>query len=161
MSEPREPVGFPPLELLAGVFQRYPEIEAVYLFGSAAEGRLHAESDLDLAVLVRRGAPRPDPLSLLTDLARHGFCRVDLVFLDTEDILLKFEAVRRNRIVYQREDFDRGEFFSRTVRQYLDFVPYLRVQREAYKRRLLGGSTGGSSTPARKLDEYLEILRHL
>ncbi|WP_299285306.1 nucleotidyltransferase domain-containing protein, partial [Thermoflexus sp.] len=64
-------VPFPDLSRLAEVFRRYPEIEAVYLFGSAAEGRLHAESDLDLAVLPRRGAPRPNPLDLLADLARH------------------------------------------------------------------------------------------
>ncbi len=76
----------------------------MYLFGSAAEGRMHAESDLDLAILLRRGAPRPDPLDLLADLARLGFCRVDLVFLDTPNILLKFEAVRPNRVVYQAED---------------------------------------------------------
>ncbi|MCS6964260.1 nucleotidyltransferase domain-containing protein [Thermoflexus sp.] len=148
MSENRGPARFPSLDLLAEVFRRYPEIEAVYLFGSAAEGRRHAESDLDLGVVVRRGARRPDPLSLLTDLARYGFCRVDLVFLDTEDILLKFEAVRHNRVVYQTADFDRGEFFSQIVRQYFDFAPYLRVQREAYKRRLLGGSGGGPSTAA-------------
>jgi predicted nucleotidyltransferase len=140
-------VPFPDLSRLAEVFRRYPEIEAVYLFGSAAEGRLHAESDLDLAVLPRRGAPRPNPLDLLADLARHGFCRVDLIFLDTEDILLKFEAVRRNRLLYATEGFDRGEFFSRVVRQYLDFAPYLRIHREAYRRRVLYGPGRDPATP--------------
>lgn len=152
---------FPDLALLAEVFRKYPEIEAVYLFGSAAEGRLHAESDLDLAIWLRRGAPRPDRLALLADLARYGFCRVDLVFLDTEDILLKFEAVRHNRVVYSVEGFDRGEVFSRIVRQYLDFAPYLRMQREAYKRKLLRDSLEILQRRLRKLDEYLEILRRL
>ncbi|WP_376792073.1 nucleotidyltransferase domain-containing protein [Thermoflexus sp.] len=136
----------PPLDLLTEAFRKYPEIEAVYLFGSAAQGRLHAESDLDLAVLLRRGAPRPNPLDLLADLARLGFCRVDLVFLDTEDILLKLEAVRHNRVIYSVEGFDRGEVFSLIVCQYFDFLPYLRVQREAYKRRLLHGPAGGPPT---------------
>lgn len=146
MPDRPESAPFPNLDRLADIFGKYPQIEAVYLFGSAAEGRRHAESDLDLAILVRRGFPRPDLLSLLADLARHGFCRVDVVFLDTEDILLKFEAVRHNRIIYRTDDFDPGAFFSRVVRQYLDFVPYLRVQREAYKRRILHGATGSSST---------------
>jgi predicted nucleotidyltransferase len=39
-----------PLEILKIVFKRYPAIQAVYLFGSSASGRAHAESDLDLAV---------------------------------------------------------------------------------------------------------------
>ena len=34
---------------LRKVFQGYPEVQAVYLFGSHATGRLHLESDVDLA----------------------------------------------------------------------------------------------------------------
>jgi len=41
----------PDLENLKKVFSQYPEIRAVYLFGSRASGRVHRESDLDLAVL--------------------------------------------------------------------------------------------------------------
>jgi len=129
----------PDLQLLPEVFRRYPDVQAVYLFGSLAAGNVHGESDLDLAVVPRRSSIRAKKLDILADLARCGFCNVDLVFLDTDDIVLKYEAVRQNRLVYQAEDFDRGAMYSRVVRQYLDFLPYLRVQREAYKRRLLRG----------------------
>ncbi len=128
---------------LADVFRKYPEIQAVYLFGSAAEKRSRPESDLDLAVVPRSPAARERRLDILADLARAGFCNVDLVFLDTDDIVLKYEAVRLNRVVYKTDDFDQGETYSRIVRQYLDFLPYLKVQREAYKERLLDGPTGG------------------
>jgi predicted nucleotidyltransferase len=129
----------PDLELLPGIFGRYPDIQAVYMFGSLVAGNVHAESDLDLAIVPRHSSIRAKRLDILADLARCGFCNVDLVFLDTDDIVLKYEAVRHNRLVYQAEDFDRGAMYSRIVRQYLDFIPYLRVQREAYKRRLLRG----------------------
>lgn len=125
------------LEALKGVFGKYPEVQAVYLFGSAAEGRWGPESDLDLAIVPRSPAARACRLDILADLARAGFCNVDLVFLDTRDIVLQYEAIRLNRVVYQAEDFDRGEMYSRVVRQYLDFLPYLQIQREAYKRRIL------------------------
>jgi hypothetical protein len=46
-----------------------------------------------------------------------------------------------NRIVYQRPDFDSGSTFSLVVRQYLDFLPYLEVQRKALKERLLHDKT--------------------
>jgi len=128
----------PELGLLPEIFERYPDIQAVYLFGSAAEERMHSESDLDLAIVPRSGTAREKKLDILTDLARHGFCNVDLSFLDTDDVVLKYEAVRQNRVVYRAEDFDLGATYSRIVRQYLDFVPYLKVQREAYKRRILG-----------------------
>jgi hypothetical protein len=36
---------------------------------------------------------------MLTDLAARGFCEVDLVILDVDDIVLKHEAVRLNHVV--------------------------------------------------------------
>ncbi len=129
----------PDLRLLSDVFSKYPGVRAVYLFGSRAADQARAGSDLDLAVVPRHGRVREKRLDMLADLARHGFCNVDLIFLDTDDIVLKYEAVRQNRLVYRTKDFDRGALYSRIVRQYLDFLPYLRVQREAYKRRILGG----------------------
>jgi predicted nucleotidyltransferase len=128
----------PSTDRLAAVFSKYPDIQAVYLFGSAAAGTTHRESDLDLAVVPRNPKLGRKKLDILTDLARAGFDNVDLVFLDTDDIVLKYEAVRQNRLVYQAEDFDPGAMYSKIVRQYLDFQPYLDVQRAAYKRRILG-----------------------
>ncbi len=132
---------FPDLEQLPDIFKKYPDVQAVYLFGSVVTGRLHAESDLDLAIVPRPGAGELPRIDILTDLARAGFCRVDLVVLDTNDIVLKHEVVRHNRVIYQTEDFDRGAYFSRIVRQFLDFRPYLDVQRQAYKQRVLYGQT--------------------
>jgi hypothetical protein len=98
---------------------------------------MRADSDIDLAVVPRSGACRERRLEMLADLTRAGFDNVDLVFLDTDDLVLKYEAVRQNRVVYQTDDFSRGEMYSKVVRMYLDFLPYLEVQREAYKRRIL------------------------
>lgn len=124
---------------LAEVFARYPEIQAVYLFGSHATGKLHPDSDLDLAVVPRDRNARSQKLEILTELARAGFDHVDLVFLDSDDLVLKFEAIKHNQIVYQSEGFDPGALYSKIVRQYLDFQPYLKVQRQAYQRRILDG----------------------
>ena len=135
----------PDLELLAGVWRQYPEIQAVYLFGSLAADRACPGSDIDLAIVPRSTAARGRKLDLLADLAQAGYCDVDLVFLDTDDIVLKYEAVRQNRLLYSTPDFDRGALYSLIVRQYLDFLPYLDVQRAAYKRRILRGQSGSHS----------------
>ncbi|MBI3958996.1 MAG: nucleotidyltransferase domain-containing protein [Chloroflexi bacterium] len=124
---------------LIAVFARYPEIQAVYLFGSGASGRTHAESDLDLAILSSPSLAARK-LDILTDLARQGICNVDLIFLERADIVLRYEAVRLNQLVYTTPNFDRGELYSNVVRQYLDFLPYLEVQRQAYKRKVLSGT---------------------
>jgi len=128
------------IRALGDVFRTYPAIQAVYLFGSIGAGKAHHTSDLDLAIVCRSKTLRGKKLALLTDLARCGFCDVDLVFLDTKDIVLKYEAVRQNRLVYSTPNFNRGSMYSKVVREYLDFAPYLKVQREAYKRRIERGS---------------------
>jgi predicted nucleotidyltransferase len=122
---------------LKQVFEHFPEVRAVFLFGSIAEGRAGPESDLDLAIIPTGPDLMARQLELLAALVRAGFDRVDLIFLDGRDIVLQFEAVRPNCLIYAREGFDRGAFYSRVVREYLDFLPYLAVQREALKRRLL------------------------
>lgn len=127
------------LENLREIFSRYGEIQAVYLFGSMATGKARKDSDIDLAVVASGPEPRKRQLDILSDLARAGFCKVDLVFLDTDDVVLKFEAVHANKLVYCAEGFDRGEYFSKVVRAYFDFLPLLEVQRDAYKRRILNG----------------------
>jgi len=112
-------------------------VQAVYPFGSAASGKTHTESDLDLAVVPLDASARAARLDILADLVRNGFCNVDLVFLDTENILLKFQALRQNRLIYSSKEFNPCDYFSLTVRQYFDFLLYLKIQRESDKRRFL------------------------
>ena len=125
------------LEKLNTIFKCYPDILAVYLFGSGATGKLHSESDIDLAIIPKTKSLRKQKLNILTDMVYKGFFNVDLVFLDKNDIVLKYEAVRQNILVYQVPEFDRGATYSKIIRQYLDFYPYLTVQRQAYKKRIL------------------------
>jgi hypothetical protein len=61
------------------------------------------------------------------------------VLLDDADLTLRFEALSPNCCIYTKEGFDIGSYFSRTIREYFDFEPYLRIQREALKQRLLDG----------------------
>jgi uncharacterized protein len=127
----------PDLGLLPDVFRNYDGIEAVYLFGSAVDNRMNSGSDIDLAIVPKNPEIRSQRVEILSDLARKGFCNVDLVFLDGQDIVLKYEAVRNNKLIYQTDDFDSGFTYSKIIREYLDFLPYLQVQRMAYKERIL------------------------
>jgi len=135
----------PDLKLFASIFKKYPKIQAVYLFGSSATGKVHKRSDLDLAIYTETKDLHKQKLSILYDLACYGFCDIDLVFLDGDDIVLKYEAVRQNILVYQTAGFDRGAVYSKIIRQYFDFYPYLAVQRQAYKERILYGKSGNNT----------------
>jgi predicted nucleotidyltransferase len=128
---------FPDPNLLPGIFKKYPDVQAVYLFGSVASGKANSQSDIDLAIVPRDSSLRDKKLDILADLTRNGFNNVDIVFLDIRDIVVRFEAIRQNRLIYCAPNFDAGSFFSLTIRQYFDFLPYLKIQREAYKHRIL------------------------
>jgi uncharacterized protein len=124
------------LSILPEIFSQFSKIQAVYLFGSAASGKMRTESDLDLGIKGEEGI-KSQQLDILTELARHGFCHVDLVFLNTNDIFMKYEIVRHNHPIYRRKGFSSSSFYSLIMRQYEDFYPHLKIQRKALKRRLL------------------------
>lgn len=121
-------------------FGRFPEVRAVYLLGSAAEGRRTSESDLDLAVVAEDASFSERKLEVLSELVRAGIDRVDLVLLNTADTVTSHEAVRPNQLVYRRDVFDHGPYVSLVTRKFLDLNPYLERHRNAYEQRLRRGS---------------------
>ena len=127
------------LERIRRVLERYPTVEAAYLFGSHAQGHARSDSDVDVGLVGPRDVLRACRIDMLADLTAEGVDRVDLVLLEGADPVVRFEAVRQNRLIHARPGFDHGGYFSRTVREYFDLEPYLRVQRQAPKRRLLHG----------------------
>lgn len=117
---------------LENIFGKYPQIEAVFLFGSAATAKTYGESDIDLAIYSNDLSAENKKLDILEDLAREGFCDVDQVFFKEDNIVLQYEAIRHRRVIFKRDSFELGKLFSKILRQYFDFYPYLKVQSEAY-----------------------------
>ncbi len=127
----------PNLEAIPQIFRKYPSVLAVYLFGSYAVGKPRFDSDVDLAIVPRDEKAREHMLEMMADLTRQVYDQIDLVILDTTDIVVKFEAVRPNRVLYQAPDFDSAKYYALIVQQYFDFSHYLDIQRQAFKARLL------------------------
>jgi len=173
------------LHRLPAIFRNYPDIQAVYLFGSVAAGNSRHGSDIDLAIVPVASGLQSKKIDILTELVRQGFAAVDLVVLENTDSVLAYEAVRQNHLVYQVPHFDRGSLYSSIVRQYFDMLPSFQVQRSAYKRRMLNDTQNQESLAVhfanirgdegvsrmvheevlyrrlQKLDEYLVILYDL
>jgi len=120
------------------VLKTFPLVEAAYLFGSMAAGTASNRSDMDLALVVDEPLGN-QKLDILAALTAKGIDNVDLVTLDKDDVVLKFEAVRLNKLIYAKEQFDHGSYYSRVIREYFDFMPILKEQRAAKKRELASG----------------------
>jgi predicted nucleotidyltransferase len=124
---------------LKNIFSDYEEIKAAYLFGSYAEGKENINSDLDIGILLDEDYDKMIKLDILTELSQNNFDNIDLVILNEASILLKYQVIKHNQLIYCREDFDFRSYFSKTVRFFLDFKPYLKVQREYLKERIMNG----------------------
>ncbi|HVS03244.1 MAG TPA: nucleotidyltransferase domain-containing protein [Thermoanaerobaculia bacterium] len=114
-----------------------PEVVAVYLFGSHAEGRAHRESDVDLGVLLDRDRLPSEKERFETRLrlagqleGRLGTGRVDVVILDDAPPTLGREIVTRGELLVCR-DATREHAFRRDVQlRAADLAPFLRRMRQ-------------------------------
>lgn len=128
------------LQRLRAVFAAYPEVAGVWLFGSHARGTATARSDVDLGVEPAAGmgdGARSRKLDMLADLVGAGFEDVDLVILDTDDPVLRFEAIGANALVHAAPGYDPAEAFVQALRDHDDTAPLRALNRAAFYERLL------------------------
>ena len=154
---------------LAAVLTGQEEILAAYLFGSQAEGVAHERSDVDVALLL---TPNTDPSSALdirlataTALARASGRSVDVVILNRAPPLLRFQVIRRGRLLVDRDTTARCLFEARSMSEYYDAKRYLDDQLSHLMHRVreegLGaGYQGHRNTleEARRLSKRLAAL---
>lgn len=114
------------------------EVLAAYLYGSQAEGRTNALSDIDIGILIRDGigVERLWRLedALAADLRRIlRIDRVDLVLLNLAPLRMRHEIITKGKVLYSADDGARADFESYSLRRYWDFQKYL----EEYDRYFL------------------------
>jgi predicted nucleotidyltransferase len=106
-------------------------IELAVAFGSVARGEADVGSDVDLAV---RGAV--DRATLAAVLSRALGCEVDVVDLDTPDLVLLSEIIRDGRCVAERSEGSYARFRSSALATLETDLPLIQRQQEAFLRRL-------------------------
>ncbi len=121
------------------IFSQLDEVEAVYLFGSSAVGS-RISNDIDLGIVTSGSPEEKDKLPLYTEFTKKGLDDIDLVFFKTAGLVLQFEIIHHNKLIYSKKGFNHGNLFSNTVRKYFDFKPILELHRKVYKSRVLNGS---------------------
>jgi predicted nucleotidyltransferase len=112
-------------ERVERVLAQTPDLIAAWVFGSAQTGRIHPNSDLDIALLF---GEKPS-LGQLADLRAAlqealRFDDIDLVVLNGASPITRFEAVS-GRSVYTHDASARAGFVSLTAREYEDTMAFL------------------------------------
>lgn len=103
----------------------------VYLFGSQAEERSHAISDLDLGVVLHPKHANEENLNglyqALYDLFTDVFTdrSVDIVFLQRAGLEIAVDAITHGQVLFETSTGERLEFEERLILLYADFRPLL------------------------------------
>lgn len=131
------------LSALADRFSDFPEVVAVYLFGSVARETRRKLSDVDIAVLTRgarasrsRRAARSLTVYVQAACDALGTDRVDVVLLDRAPIVLRHEVFREGKPLLVRDPEALSRFRLESSRVYLDTIPLRRTFEEAFFRRV-------------------------
>ncbi len=122
---------------LQPIFVEYPEIAAVYLFGSVSRGTDSARSDLDLGLLLAPGEPTDERHRFLGDLAARleavaGSRPIDLVVLNAQGPVFCHEVILEGRMIYESDRERRIDFESDTFVRAFDFRPTLEIATRGY-----------------------------
>ncbi|MEW6662646.1 MAG: type VII toxin-antitoxin system MntA family adenylyltransferase antitoxin [Bacillota bacterium] len=108
---------------------RQQNIAVAYLFGSRALGFEHQASDYDLGLLFKDYCPARHNivyrLNLAEELAVVLGAPVDVVFLQSAPILMRYEVIATGRVIYCIDEDFRTDFEDIALRDYLDFKPFI------------------------------------
>jgi predicted nucleotidyltransferase len=108
---------------LQEVLSRFPELVLALVFGSIADGRQRADSDLDIAVAAKQALTAIDKMDIIAALAEQTGRPVDLIDLKVVAEPLLGQIVRHGRRLLG-SDGEYGRLISRHLFEQADFMPY-------------------------------------
>ena len=126
-------------EKTASLFGSY-DVLCTYLYGSYARGEAIPQSDIDIAVLVRRDYPEHNYLDLELNLSlemdKLGLgAEAEVRVINRLPLLMRGEILTEGRLIYCGDDSARVEFETATRDEYFDFLPIHRAYQKAYFSR--------------------------
>lgn len=125
--------------------QRAPEafkgepVVFAYLYGSAATGRQHARSDIDIAVYLDATVPTDRYLDVSLDLAGRlsdglGIGNIEVLILNAAPLTLLGSVLKERKVVYSVDEPSRVKFESRSFRVFVDFDFHARFMDQKFLR---------------------------
>ena len=97
-----------------------PDLIAVYLFGSAAQGQRHQESDVDVAMLAAQPLSPETRWTLQEHLADQLHADVDLVDLRAASTVMRAQVFASDIVLYEADTTTRQRFEMHALAMYAD-----------------------------------------
>jgi predicted nucleotidyltransferase len=130
-------------DLIESYFKSRPEVVAVYLFGSYAQGREKTFSDIDLGVLLNhKFLSSKNNLATTYTVALGKLLRKDfhIIFMNAAGEMLLFQIFKRGKCIFQRKSHSLSLFKTVSYSRIADFGFYRKSMERAFLSRILGVS---------------------
>lgn len=119
----------------------FPEVAAVYLFGSQAEGIANAVSDIDLALLFCPDIGTRHAVSLHLRIAEYqaktsgllGTDRIDVANLESAPPQIQFAVINRGKMIFCKAPQAVAEFMESFAQRYPDLNRYYETSCRLYR----------------------------
>jgi predicted nucleotidyltransferase len=129
------------LGALKAVLAAGPALQLALLFGSAARGRLHPGSDLDIGIIPENSDfSLRDELDLAAAVSRATGRDVDLVRLDRASTLVRWEVAKAHIPLIAGAPGALPRFLARAALDHADLAPLLAETSARLRLRLAAGT---------------------
>ncbi len=104
------------------------DVLAAYLFGSQVDGTDDQFSDVDIGIVSVAARMDADSIISLQDQLQQlvDDKQLDLVLLRTAAVEVAYDVIRTGQVIYCLDDDARTDFEDICLRDYLDYIPFLR-----------------------------------
>jgi hypothetical protein len=92
------------------------------LFGSVARGCARPFSDVDLCIVTKKNTPD----TVRMDLLSYGSKKIDVSIFSDLPVQIRFRVIKEGKILFCKDSLALHRIKVATVREYLDFEPFLR-----------------------------------
>ena len=109
----------------------FPEIYFAYIFGSAIQGKLSLNSDIDIAIYIKPGFKTVKLIAGIIGNVEDTIPghRCDLTILNDAGKLIAMEAIKGKILFIKKEAIDcHAEFYSQTCRMFEDQLAWMKKQ---------------------------------
>lgn len=105
------------------LFNKYPQIQAVFLFGSYGTEYQTLLSDIDFAVFFSENVTIAEEADLLNKLSiTLDTDLVDLVNLNKAPLVLQFNVIAEGKIIFERDYIATCDFIEKVIKYYQDYA---------------------------------------
>jgi len=130
------------IEKTQAFFERDPDLRLALLFGSFATGKVHASSDIDIAVAYPQCLSLDERISKAQALSAEINKEIDLVDLRTAHGILLQQILAHRRTLVNRDPELYGMIIARRINEEEDLMPLYEQGLQARRDRFLHGQKG-------------------